>query len=187
MDHGGRHPQALCNLNRGISPHNGLVSVLQGLVHRHLQLGFIVLRIAAQPQIRIQVAHLLRPIHHIESAHHGNPLNIPLLHTLIDRLHYVVSRGFKLRAWNVPALQGMGRKSPGYDHVRLHLFQCVIVIILNYLIPDGFRLRPFPEHLLNDRQNVRIWCKKYNFNHTHPPPIVHIIPHIVFSQSLNCI
>ena len=81
----------------------------------------------------------------------------------------------------------MGRKDPGYNHVRLHLFQSVIVEILDNLILNGFRFRPFPEHLLNDRKNVRIWCKKYNFNHALPPPIVHIILYIVFSQSLNCI
>ena len=104
MNHGSRHTQTLRDLDRGISPHNGLVPVLHSLVHRHLQLGLIVLRIAAQPQVRIQVAHLLRPIHHIEGAHHGNPFNIPLLHTFIDCLHHIVSRGFKLCTRNVFAL-----------------------------------------------------------------------------------
>ena len=157
------------NLYRGISPHYDLVPIRLCPQHRCLQLCLIILRIAAHHQVRIYLVHLFRPIDHVKCPHHCDPFHIPPFQAHMNGGQHVIARGLKLHTGNLPPLQGMGRKSPCNDHIRFHMLQFIIIIVLDHPVLDIPGFRPFTDDPLDHRQDIGVWCEKYKFNHKAPP------------------
>ena len=134
--HDGRDIALLCKLYRRISPYNDLVSVLLCPQDSGLEHYLIVFRIAAYPQARVYLVHLLCPIDHVKGAHHRNPLYIPLIQARLNRGQHIIASGFKFHTRNFPPFQGMGRESPGNDYIPIYMLQLIIVIILHHLVLD---------------------------------------------------
>ena len=142
FDHDSGDLIGFCQHDRGITAHDGAVTVLDCSLDHLIQPGLVQDRIAGDLDVRIDGLCMFGPVYHVESAHDGNFPDRCELQAGVDGGNDVISGHLQLRADDPLFLHAVGGEAPGDGHIRVDIIQRIVEKILYDFVLKFLPVRP---------------------------------------------